>query len=115
MTTKPIYANEIHKVVVEDYITLLHSFVKDLATESQYNEWTELTATIYDYHNGYDGDVASWIMIMPLHLSVMTSGFFVGIETDENRGKCRGYKVILDRHLNDMVEPLSNLINDTNE
>tara|TARA_R110002050_G_scaffold162392_1_gene292281 strand:+ start:32 stop:379 length:348 start_codon:yes stop_codon:yes gene_type:complete len=115
MNTKPIYASEIHKVVVEDYITLLHSFVSDLATESQYQEWSELTSTIYDYHNGYDGDVASWIMIMPLHLSVMTSGFFVGIENDENRGKVRGYKLILDRHLNAMVEPLSNLINDTNE
>ena len=46
MNTKPIYANEIHKVVVEDYITLLHSFVEDLATESQYNEWIELNGDI---------------------------------------------------------------------
>lgn len=115
MNTKPIYASEVHKVVVEDYITLLHSFVGDLATDDQYTEWCELTETIYVYHNGYDGDVASWVMIMPLHLSVMTSGFFVGIETDENRGKCRGYKVILDRHLNQLAEQLSNIINDTNE
>ena len=43
MTTKPIYANEIHKVVVEDYITLLHNFVQDLATESQYKEGTKLS------------------------------------------------------------------------
>jgi len=115
MNTQPIYANEIHKVVVEDYITLLHKFVADISTDSQYAEWDELTATIFDYHNGYDGDVASWIMIMPLHLSVMTSGFFVGIENDENRAKIRGYKLILDSHLHALAEMLSNIIHDTNE
>jgi len=115
MNTKPIYASEIHKVSVGNYITLLENFVEDLATESQYNEWLELCDTIYDYHNGYDGDVASWIMIMPLHLSVMTSGFFAGIESDENRGKVRGYKVILDGNLNQLAVTLSDLINDTNE
>ena len=52
---------------------------------------------------------------MPLHLSVMTSGFFAGIESDENRGKVRGYKVILDGNLNQLAVTLSDLINDTNE
>ena len=115
MNTQPIYANEIHKVVVEDYLTLLTTFAKELATDSQYALYLETIDTITEYHNSYDGDVESWIMIMPLHLSVMTSGFFIGLETDDNRAAIRGYKLILDNHLHALAEKLSDIINNPNE
>jgi len=115
MNTKPIYANEIHKVVVEDYLTLLTTFVEDLATESQNSLYLETVDTIVDYHNNYDGEVESWMMILPLHLSVMTSGLFIGLETDDNRAAIRGYKLILDNHLHALAEKLSDIINNPNE
>ena len=115
MTTQTIYANEIHKVVVEDYLTLLTTFVEDLATESQNELYLETVGTIVDYHNNYDGEVESWIMILPLHLSVMTSGLFIGLETDDNRAAIRGYKLILDNHLHALSEKLSDIINNPNE
>tara|TARA_R110002050_G_scaffold24443_2_gene65450 strand:- start:2723 stop:3067 length:345 start_codon:yes stop_codon:yes gene_type:complete len=107
--TIPIYANEIHKIVIEDYRVLLDTFVHDLATESQLAEYVETTKTIVDYHNGFDGDIYTWLMIMPLHLSVMTSGLFIGLENDTNRATIRGYKLILDNHLYALTEVLSSL------
>ena len=115
MNTQPIYANEIHKVVIEDYLTLLTTFTEELATDSQYSLYLETIDTIIDYHNHYDGELESWIMILPLHLSVMTSGLFIGIETDDNRAAIRGYKLILDNHLHALAEKLSDIINTTNE
>lgn len=115
MNTQPIYANEIHKVVVEDYLTLLTTFVSELTTDSQNSLYLEAIDTIVDYHNNYDGEVESWMMILPLHLSVMTSGLFIGLETDDNRAAIRGYRLILDNHLHALAEKLSDIINNPNE
>tara|TARA_R110002050_G_scaffold554_1_gene4023 strand:+ start:4292 stop:4639 length:348 start_codon:yes stop_codon:yes gene_type:complete len=115
MKLKPIFADAIHRVVVEDYITLLDTFVSELTTDSQYNQFCDTVDTIVDYSNNYEGDMEGWLMIMPLHLSVMTSGLFIGIETDDNRGQIRGYKLILDNHLHALAESLSSLKLSENE
>ena len=106
---EPIYFNEIHRVAVEDYMTLLTSFTEELASESQFSQYLETVDSIIDYHNGYEGDVESWLMILPLHLTVMASGLFVGIENDENRAAVRGYKLILDNHLAALAETIGTI------
>ena len=45
----------------------------------------------------------------------MTSGLFIGLETDNNRAAIRGYKLILDNHLHALAEKLSDIINNPNE
>ena len=105
----PIFSNAIHEVAVSDYLTLITSFASELTTDEQYEEYMSIVDSIIDYHNGFDGHINEWLMIMPLHLSVMTSGFFIGIENDDNRAAVRGYKLILDNHLHAVAECLSQL------
>ena len=48
-------------------------------------------------------------MIMPINVSVMTSGFFAGIETKGNAAVVRAYKVVLDQMLQETVDKLDKL------
>jgi len=69
---------------------------------------------IIDYSNGYgtgvrENNFYDWIMIMPINVSVMTSGFFAGIETKGNAAVVRAYKVVLDQMLQETVNKLDKL------
>jgi hypothetical protein len=48
-------------------------------------------------------------MIIPINISVATSGFFAGVETKTNAAVVRAYKVVLDEMLNETVERLDAL------
>ena len=48
-------------------------------------------------------------MIIPINLSVATSGFFAGIETKSNLATVRAYRVVLDQMLQETVDKLDNL------
>ena len=48
-------------------------------------------------------------MILPINLSVMTNGYFAGLETKRNAKSIRVYKVLLDKYLEDLVLDLSEL------
>ena len=64
--------------------------------------------------NGYgeglrENNFYDWITIIPINLSVATSGFFAGIETKTNSASIRAYKVVLDQMLQEVVGKLDNL------
>ena len=48
-------------------------------------------------------------MIIPINVSVATSGFFAGIETKGNAAVVRAYKVVLDQMLQETVQKLDSL------
>jgi|TARA_R110002012_G_scaffold299516_1_gene498663 hypothetical protein len=110
----PIYANKEHEVLVEKYITMTQEFVKDVANESRLANYQDIFEVIINYHNTY-GDHKTknnwhdWLMILPINLSVMTNGFFAGIETKRNAAIVRSYKVILNEMLHDLVDGLEKL------
>tara|TARA_R110002020_G_scaffold12789_1_gene46560 strand:+ start:49 stop:408 length:360 start_codon:yes stop_codon:yes gene_type:complete len=111
----PIYSSEEHKSIVDVYIIMCKQFAEDVSTKSRYNNFVEVVDLIVEYSNGYgtgvreSGNFYDWIMIIPINISVATSGFFAGIETKGNAAVVRAYKVVLDQMLQEVVEKLDKL------
>tara|TARA_R100001530_G_scaffold13104_1_gene12163 strand:+ start:4680 stop:5036 length:357 start_codon:yes stop_codon:yes gene_type:complete len=116
---KAIYSSEQHKSIIEVYIIMCKQFVQESTTQARYNNYLEVLDIIVEYSNGYgqglrENNFYDWIMIIPINLSVATSGFFAGIETKTNAAVVRAYKVVLDEMLKETVERLD-LLEPTND
>lgn len=112
--TKPIYANTTHQIVVNDYLNLMLSFVKDISSETRYRNFKEVLDLIIEYHNTYGDDVHQanwndWLMIIPINTSVMVNGYFAGIQTKRNIEAIRTYKLLLDNALELLVRDLRDI------
>ena len=115
----PIYANEEHKQAVESYLSMSNDFIQDISTKAKYNSYLDVLDIILEYHNNYgegnkEDNYWTWLMIIPINVTVMTNGFFAGIETNKNVSTIRAYKILLNEMLQDLVDKLENLetIND---
>tara|TARA_R110002020_G_scaffold113520_2_gene261294 strand:- start:185 stop:541 length:357 start_codon:yes stop_codon:yes gene_type:complete len=111
---KPIYSSEEHKSIIDIYVVMCKQFVQEVATQTRYNNYLEVIDIIMEYSNGYgqgvrENNFYDWIMIIPINLSVATSGFFAGVETKANAAVVRAYKVVLDEMLKETVERLDTL------
>ena len=112
----PIYANEEHKQAVETYLSMCEDFVQDVSSSTRYEQYNEVLNLILEYHNNY-GKGASfksnnywdWLMIIPINVSVMTQGYFAGIENKRNTAKIRGYRVVLAELLEQLVNKIEKL------
>ena len=116
---KPIYSSEQHKSIIEVYVIMCKQFVQESTTQARYNNYLEVLDIIVEYSNGYgqglrENNFYDWIMIIPINLSVATSGFFAGIETKTNAAVVRAYKIVLDEMLKETVEKLD-LLEPTND
>jgi hypothetical protein len=103
----PIYASEEHKQAIEKYLLMCKDFAKDISTETKYNNYLNVLEIILEYHNNYGSGIREdnywdWLMIIPINVSIMTQGFFAGIETKSKASRVHSYKVIL----SDMLEQL---------
>jgi hypothetical protein len=108
---KAIYSSEEHRQIIELYTTMCKQFAQEITTQSRYNNYLEVIDLITEYSNGYgtglkENNFYDWIMIIPINLSVATSGFFAGIETKSNSAVVRAYKVVLDQMLQETVNKL---------
>tara|TARA_R110002020_G_scaffold331316_2_gene546857 strand:- start:497 stop:853 length:357 start_codon:yes stop_codon:yes gene_type:complete len=111
---KPIYASEEHKAIIEAYLTMCQEFAKDVSSKSRYYNYLDVVETILEYSNNYgtgtrENNWYDWLMIIPINLSVMTNGFFAGVETNKNRAAIRAYKVVLNEMVGDVVDKIDNL------
>ena len=109
--TKPIFANTTHQIVVNDYLNLMLSFVKEISSETRNNNFKEVLQVIIEYHNSYGKDVNEgnwddWLTLIPSHNSVMVNGYFAGIQTKRNIEAIRAYKLLLDNALEMVVKDL---------
>ena len=105
---RPIYSSQEHQAIIEVYMTCCKEFAKDVSTKTKYNSYLDILSTIIDYHNGYgegvkENNFYDWIMIIPINISVLTNGFFAGLENKKNAAVLRAYKVVLDELLGDTV------------
>ena len=112
--TKPIYASEEHKTIIESYIVMCKEFAKDVSSKSRYNNYLDVIETIVEYHNSYgagsrENNWYDWLVIIPINLSVATNGFFAGLETNNNRAVIRAYKTVLNELVGDVVDRIDNL------
>ena len=106
-----IYANKEHEIIISNYITMIKEFVRDVSNDVRWANYLKVFEIIIDYHNNYgknakENNYWDWLMILPINLSIMTSGFLAGIETKRNASIVRAYKVLL----NDMVQDVVNKI-----
>ena len=112
--TKPIYASEEHRTIIETYMIMCQEFAKEVSTKSRYNNYLDVVDVIIEYHNNYGSGVKEnnwydWLMIIPINMSVATNGFFAGLETNRNRATVRAYKTILNEVICDVVDKIDNL------
>jgi len=112
--TKPIYASEEHKTIIEAYIRMCQEFAKDVSSKSRYYNYLDVVETIIEYHNNYgsgrnENNFYDWLVIIPINLSVATNGFFAGLETNSNRAVIRAYKTVLNEMVGDVVDKIDNL------
>ena len=95
-------------------MAMCKQFTQETTTQSRYNNYLEVVDLIVEYSNGYgsglkENNFYNWIMIIPINLSVATSGFFAGIETKSNSAVVRAYRVVLDQLLEETVSRLDEL------
>ena len=112
--TKPIYASEEHKTIIETYMLMCQEFAKEVSSKSRYNNYLDVIDTIIDYHNSYgsgssENNWYDWLVIIPINVSVATNGFFAGLETNSNRSVIRAYKTVLNEMVGDVVDKIDNL------
>tara|TARA_R110000823_G_scaffold182879_1_gene315591 strand:- start:483 stop:839 length:357 start_codon:yes stop_codon:yes gene_type:complete len=112
--TKPIYASEEHKVIIESYMSMCQEFAKDVSSKSRYYNYLDVLGTIIEYSNNYgagtrENNWYDWLMIIPINMSVATNGFFAGIETNRNRAVVRAYKTVLNEMVGEVVDKIDNL------
>ena len=111
---KPIYANKQHEVLLESYMSMTKDFVRDVANDTRWRAYKEILDIIIEYHNNYGNNVREnnwydWIMILPVNVSIMTNGFFAGVETKRNIATVRAYKVLLNEMLQDVIDKMEKL------
>ena len=112
--TKPIYASEEHRTIVDTYLMVCQDFAKDVSTKSKYNNYLDVLETIIEYHNSYgsgarENNWYDWLVIIPINVSVMTNGFFAGLETNSNRATVRAYKTVLEELVGEVVDKIDGL------
>jgi hypothetical protein len=108
---KPIYANNEHEVIIKAYIVMLQEFSRDVANTRRWENYLEMMDIIIEYHNKAvrENNWYDWIMILPLNLSIMTNGFFAGIETKRNETIIKSYKILLNEMLQDVIDKIEKL------
>lgn len=109
--TKPIFANTMHQIIVNDYLNLMMSFAKEISTKTKYQNFKEVLELIIEYHNSYGEDVSmgnwnDWLMVIPINTSVMVNGYFAGLSTINNSEIIKSYKLLLDNSLELLVRDL---------
>tara|TARA_R100000963_G_C4620621_1_gene88210 strand:+ start:21 stop:377 length:357 start_codon:yes stop_codon:yes gene_type:complete len=112
--TKPIYASEEHRTIIETYIVMCQEFAKEVSSKSRYNNYLDVLETIIEYHNSYGSGTSEnnwydWLVIIPINVSVATNGFFAGLETNKNRSLIRAYKTVLNEMVIEVVDKIDNL------
>ena len=111
---KPIYASQEHKAIIESYIYTCQEFAKEVSSKSRYNNYLDVLDTIVAYHTSYGSGTSEnnwydWLVIIPINVSVMTNGFFAGLETNNNRAIIRAYKTVLNEMVSETVDKIDNL------
>ena len=110
----PTYASQQHKTIVEVYVKMCVEFAKEVGSPSRFQNYLDVLDTILEYHDNYGKDKTErnfydWLMIIPINVSVMTNGYFAGIETNKNRSVIRAYKLVLDEVLQQTVDRIDNI------
>ena len=112
---KPIYSCIEHEVLIEDYMTSVLNGVLPLVNDNDRKiEYTEILNAIIEYHNEYgnqydSGNYYDFLTIIPLQLSIMSSGFLCGISNQDNTLQIQIQKQLIYTKTIQVVENLHKL------
>ena len=110
---KPLGINKEHEVILDTYLLTVCESMKEIATESRYNNFLDVINIIIKYHNQYStkrlGAYSDFMSIIPTNVTSCYSGFLAGVETKRNRAACRAYKTLLKELSHSIVADLEKL------
>ena len=110
---KPIGINKEHEQILDTYILTVCESIKDVTTESKYNNFLDVVEIIINYHNEYGdkklGAYSDFMSIIPTNLTSCFRGFLAGVENNKNRSACRVYKTLLTELSYKIIEDLEKL------
>ena len=110
---KPIGINKEHEQILDTYILTVCESIKDVTTESKYNNFLDVVEIIVKYHNEYGdkklGAYSDFMSIIPTNLTSCFRGFLAGVENNKNRSACRVYKTLLTELSYKIIEDLEKL------
>lgn len=110
----PIYANEKHKAIIEDFLIMNKDFVKDISNKTRWQNYLDVLNIVIDYHNNYgkgarENNYWDWLMILPINVSILTNGYLAAIETKRNAKLVKSYKMVLNELVHDVVSKIEKI------
>ena len=110
---KPIGINKEHEVILDTYLLTVCESVRELSTETRYNNFLDVVNVIVKYHNKYSteklGAYSDFMSIIPTNLTSCFSGYIAGVETKRNRALCRAYRTLLTELSHNIISDLEKL------
>ena len=108
---KLVTANAEHHILLLTYIELCKDFAKEASTPQKYKSYLDVLDIIIEYNNNYgkglqENNWYDWLMIIPINLSVMTNGFFAGLENKSNKTRINSYRTLLTDCLDDTIKKI---------
>jgi len=110
---KPLGINKQHEAALDTYLLTVCESIKELSTESRYNNFTDVIDIIVKYHNQYSteklGAYSDFMSIIPTNVTSCYSGYLAGVETLKNRALCRAYRTLLTELSHNLISDLEKL------
>ncbi len=110
---KPIGINKQHETILDNYLLVVCESMKELSTESRYNNFLDVVDIIVKYHNQYSkeklGAYSDFMSIIPTNVTSCFSGFIAGVETKRNRAACRAYRTLLTQLSHNIISDMEKL------
>ena len=108
------FVNEIHKIIILDYMQMIYEYVDDVSTKAKQKEFDEIVNVLIEYHNSYNqekhtGNWLDFLYIIPINLSLIAQGYLSAIKTKSNRDKINTYKFIISTRLDDIISKLNEI------
>ena len=110
---KPIGINKEHEIILDTYLLTVCESMRELSTETRYNNFLDVVNIILKYHNEYStkklGAYSDFMSIIPTNVTSCFSGYIAGVETKRNRALCRAYRTLLTELSHNIISDLEKL------
>ncbi len=110
---KPLGINKQHEVILDTYLLTVCESMRELSTESRYNNFLDVIDIIVKYHNKYStkklGAYSDFMSIIPTNVTSCFSGYLAGVENTKNRSMCRAYRTLLTELSHNIISDLEKI------
>ena len=116
----PIFASKHHETLIEGFINAHKTFIEDLSTKARYKNYIDSLDLIIDYHNNYgnnknSGNWQDWLSIIPINITVLSTGFLAPIETKSNKLRVNSYRTLVLELSHEITDELQEILPQKND